>query len=88
MVRKGCYLYFRGPQGGSKGGAGGQKYKYGSKCLKLPNSSRNVGKVGPKTVPFNPFDPKYHFLIVEGRADRGSIREVSCCFSSRSSSHS
>ena len=36
------HLGLGAPKGGSKGGHGGQKLKYGSKCLKLPNSSRKV----------------------------------------------
>ena len=31
-----------GASRGVKGGSGGQKYKYGSKCLKLPKTSRKV----------------------------------------------
>ena len=35
-------IWFLGAPGGSKGGSWGSKIKYGSKCLKLPNSSRKV----------------------------------------------
>ena len=42
---KSAHLDFGAPRGvkvGVIGGHGGQKIKYGSKCLKLPNSSRKV----------------------------------------------
>ena len=47
-VEKTPYISFWGPPGGSKGGSGGQKNFFGSKCLKLPNSSRKVVKLRSK----------------------------------------
>ena len=38
---KSVIFIFEGPRG-VKGGLGGQKYKYGSKCLKLPKTSRKA----------------------------------------------
>ena len=48
MLRKLCVIDFGGLQGGSKGGSGGQKFFFGSKCLKLPNSSRKVVRLRSK----------------------------------------
>ena len=48
MLRKLCVIDFGGLQGGSKGGSGGQKIFFGSKCLKLPNSSRKVVRLRSK----------------------------------------
>ena len=47
-VEKTPYISFWGPPGGGKGGSGGQKTFFGSKCLKLPNSSRKVVKLRSK----------------------------------------
>ena len=47
-VEKTPRFWFWGPPEGVKGGSGGQKIFFGSKCLKLPNSSRKVVRLRSK----------------------------------------